>query len=198
VIAVFDLDGRHLGHLTGARDVGPGVGRAGDAIGRPVRDQHPAPGELAHRLPLGQPWRQPGHRRHGGMAGGPDRGARPHGMPDEHHRDGTVGGSQGIEFLVEVTHRRGLRAVPAAYPEARPADLDVAPAQRRPDGRGDRDHAQHCGLQRAGGPGASFLASVGHQDHAGDALGRTGSRARVAAERPAARHMLTTVGSGAA
>jgi hypothetical protein len=127
------------------------------------------------------------------MTGGPDRGAGPHGMPDQHHGDRAVGGGDGIEFLVEVDDGRRLRAVPSAYPEARPENRDVAPPQGGPDSRGDGDHAHDGGLQRTGGLGAGFLAAMGHQDHAGDARWRAavraGAVAGIAVERLAARHL---------
>jgi hypothetical protein len=67
---------------------------------------------------------------------------------------GTELGRDRVERLVQVADRGGLRAVPAADPEAGSLDHGAAAPQRLPDRRGDRDHPEYGGLQRGGWRGA--------------------------------------------
>ena len=60
------------------------------------------------------PARRPRTRR---VTGGADRGARPHGVPDQHDRDSAELRGERVEHVVQVADRTGPRAVPAADTE---------------------------------------------------------------------------------
>ena len=105
MVAVAHLDGGYLGDRAGPLEEGPGLRRAGDAVGGAVGEQHPPARELAGRLARRQPGRQPGDRRHRGVASGAHRGARAHGVPDQHDRDGSELSDDRVERLVQVADR---------------------------------------------------------------------------------------------
>jgi hypothetical protein len=100
------------------------------------------------------------------MTSGADRGARPHGVPNQHDRNGPEPGGDRVERLVQVVDRGRLRTVPAAYPETGPLHHGAAPAQRMPDRGSDRDHAEHGGLHGRGRFRTRGLAAVRDQDDA--------------------------------
>ena len=134
----------------------------------PVREQDAASGELIDRLAGRQPGREAGHRRHGGMPGRAQGGARAHRVPDQDDRNRPDPAADIVQQIAEVLHRGGLRAIPAADPEPGPTHQDAVAAQRLPDRDGHRDHPQHSRLNHAGGSGAHVLAAVGNHDHAPD------------------------------
>src|SRR6266487_1555566 len=160
MVAVAHLDGGHLGYRAGPFEEGPGIRGAGDAVGGAVGAQHPPACELADRLAWRQPGRQAGDRRHRGVGSGSYRGARAHGVPDQHDRDGSALSDDRVERLVQVADRGGQRAVPAADAEAGALDHAAAPPQRQPDRGRNGDHPEHGGLQRGGRRGARRLAAV--------------------------------------
>ena len=85
-----------------------------------------------------------------GVPGGTQRGAPPHGVPDQHDRHRTVALTDRRERELDVGHGIGRGIVPAAVPVADLTDGEVA-AERR-DGAHERLHTangQLMGLDRA-------------------------------------------------
>jgi hypothetical protein len=169
VIAAADLERGHVRDQPGLFRVQPGVGGAGDAVGRPVGEQDAPPGQLRHGLTGRQPGRQARHRGHRGMPGHPHRRAGAHRMADQHHGDVPELSPDLIQHRPQVGHGRGLLAIPSPELVARAAHHHPGAAQSLPDRAGHRDHPQDRELCGGGWPGADGLAAVGHHDHPGDA-----------------------------
>src|SRR5260370_41144649 len=104
------------------------------------------------------------------MPGGSYRGPRAHGVPDQHDRDGPVGGGDAVESPVQVIDRRGPVAIPAAQLEPGPQDHGAVPPQRVSGGRRDRDTPQYGGVQGRGGVGSRTATPEWERAGAGGAL----------------------------
>jgi hypothetical protein len=99
------------------------------------------PGELRDRLTWREPGRQGRDRRHGGIAGHPQRGAGAQGVPDQDDRNRTELTAEPIQNPAQILDRRSVLTVPAPELESRPDYHRCAAVQRSPDCARDRDHA---------------------------------------------------------
>jgi hypothetical protein len=94
------------------------------------------------------------------MTGYPERGTRPHRVPDQGHPDAVIPVMDVIEQPVQVTSRGRLGTVPPPYLEPVPPHLDPALPDRSTYYQRHRDHPQDGRIQHGHGPSAHLGAAV--------------------------------------